>query len=56
MTRIYWQFKIKDKNEPDKTTKAFYANTHFTKEEAEQDAQRRLTEGQTAEYVGFEFV
>jgi len=56
MTRIYYQIKVRDTKEPGAVTTWFYSNTHYTQEQAIADAQIRLTETQTAEYIGFEFV
>ena len=56
MTRIYHQILVKDKKEPDARTNWFYMDTHYTKEEAIADAERRLTDGQTAEFVKSEYV
>lgn len=56
MTKIYHQILVRDKNEPEACTHCFYPNTHYTKEEAIADAERRLTDGQTAEFVKSEFV
>lgn len=55
MTKIYHQILVRDKNEPDARTNYYYMDTHYTKEQAVADAEKRLTEGQTAEFVRTEY-
>jgi len=53
MTKIYYQIVVKGKDEPD--AHYYYPSFHYTKEQAIADAERRLTEGQTAEFVRTEY-